>query len=71
MISVSRQASFDNSVVYNVLWVGKFSPGTAKCVNLTDDLEIQGYIILHVPLPIKAVRKKFFLEHVFSKGAIL
>jgi len=27
-------------------------PGTEKCVTSTDDLEIQGYIILHVTLPI-------------------
>jgi len=52
VLSVSRQAIFDNSFIYNVLWVIKFSPGTAKCVSLTDDLEIQGYVILHVILPI-------------------
>ena len=52
MISDSRQVFFDNSFVYNVFWVKKFSPGTAKCMSLMDDLEIQGYIILHETLPI-------------------
>jgi len=71
VISVSRQATLNNSFVYNVLWVKKFSPGTTKCVTLMDDLEIQGYIVLHVTLPISttahARKPNFFLSLMFYK----
>jgi len=40
--------------VSNVLRVSEFIPPTRICVTLTDDLEIQGHVILHIILPISA-----------------
>jgi len=35
--------------VSNVFWVREFIPATTKGVTLTDYLQIQGHMILHVP----------------------
>ena len=37
-------------VVSNVFWVRKSIPTSHKCVTFTDDLEIQGHVILYVPM---------------------
>jgi len=42
--------------VSNVLWVSEFIPPTPICVTLTDDLDIQGHVIVHVTLPISATK---------------
>jgi len=39
---------------HNVLMVRDFIPGTPMSVTSTDDLEIQGLVILHLILPISA-----------------
>jgi len=38
----------------NFLWVREFIPPTPVCVTLTDDLEIQGQVILQATSPISA-----------------
>jgi len=52
--STTTHAKATNVFDSNVLWVRQFIPTTAKCVTLTDDLEVQGHINMHMTLPISA-----------------
>jgi hypothetical protein len=49
--------------VSNVFWVREFIAATAKCVTVTDDLEIQGHMIFQVYLCFFAC----YLEYLFSE----
>jgi len=53
-ISASKHAALKIFFVFDVLWVREFIPPTPICVTLTDDLEIQGLVMLHMTLPISA-----------------
>jgi len=74
-ISVSKHAILKIFFVSNVLWIKEFVRPSPICVTLTDNLEIQGHMILHMTLPISAsthaIATNLFFLILYGSGNLL